>query len=170
MMTIEEAIKTAIEYEKKICNLYRQASSKTKDAVATRIFDALGDDEESHIAYLNDRLRQWQQTGRITAEKLETYIPSREVIDREIDKLKPRLARNDQKSEKQMFSKALHLEVETSRFYERMVAEMSNEGREMFARFVEIENGHIDMVQAELDYISGTGYWFDFKEFDMSGY
>ena len=169
-MNIAEAIKTAIEYEEKICNLYRQASNKTKDAVATRIFNALGDDEESHIAYLNDRLRQWQQTGRITAEKLEACIPSREVIDREIDKLKPRLARNDQKSEKQMFSKALHLEVETSRFYERMVAEMTNEGREMFARFVEIENGHIDMVQAELDYISGTGYWFDFKEFDMSGY
>jgi len=51
-----------------------------------------------------------------------------------------------------------------------MVAEMKDEGRKMFARFVEIENGHIDMVQAELDYISGTGYWFDFKEFDMSGY
>ena len=169
-MTIEEAIKTAIEYEKKICDLYRQAASKTEDPTATRIFNALGDDEEGHIAYLNDRLGQWQQTGRITAEKLEASIPSREVIDREIDKLKPRLARADQKSEKQMFSKALHLEVETSRFYERMVAEMKDEGRKMFARFVEIENGHIDMVQAELDYISGTGYWFDFKEFDMSGY
>ncbi len=169
-MTIEEAIKTAIAYEGKIRDLYRQAANKTKDPVATRIFNALGDDEEGHIAYLNDRLRQWRQTGRITAEKLEAGIPSREVIDREIDKLKPRLSRDDQKSEKQMFSKALHLEVETSRFYERMVAEMTDEGRKMFARFVEIENGHIDMVQAELDYISGTGYWFDFKEFDMSGY
>ncbi len=169
-MTIEEAIKTATANEKKICDLYPQPAYKTEDPTATRIFNALGDDEEGHIAYLNDRLGQWQQTGRITAEKLEASIPSREVIDREIDKLKPRLARADQKSEKQMFSKALHLEVETSRFYERMVAEMTDEGRKMFARFVEIENGHIDMVQAELDYISGTGYWFDFKEFDMSGY
>ncbi len=169
-MTIEEAIKTAIAYEGKIRDLYRQAANKTEDPVATRIFNALGDEEEGHIAYLNDRLRQWRQTGRITAEKLEAGIPSRQVIDREIDKLKPRLSRDNQKSEKQMFSKALHLEVETSRFYERMVAEMTDEGRKMFARFVEIENGHIDMVQAELDYISGTGYWFDFKEFDMSGY
>jgi hypothetical protein len=37
----------------------------------------------------------------------------------------------------------------------------------MFARFLEIEAGHIAIVQAELDYISHTGYWFDFKEFDM---
>ena len=34
-------------------------------------------------------------------------------------------------------------------------------------RFLEIENNHIRMVQFELDYVSKTGYWFDFKEFDM---
>jgi rubrerythrin len=169
-MTIEEAIKTAIEYETKIRDLYKAAAESTQDPAATRIFNALGDDEQGHLAYLEDRLRQWRKTGRITAERLETTIPSREVISREVEKLKPRLAEDDQKSEKQMFSKALHLEVETSRFYEQMVAEMTDEGQKMFARFVEIENGHIDMVQAELDYISGTGYWFDVKEFDMSGY
>ncbi|RTZ99789.1 MAG: hypothetical protein DSY90_00395 [Deltaproteobacteria bacterium] len=169
-MTLEEAIKTALEYEEKIRDLYRQAAETAEDPAAIRIFNALGNDEEGHLAYLSDRLRQWEKTGRITAEKLETTIPSREVIQREIENLKPRLTRNDQKSEKQMFSRALQMEVETSRFYEKMVAEMTSEGRKMFARFVEIENGHIDMVQAELDYISGTGYWFDVKEFDMSGY
>lgn len=169
-MTIEEAIRTAIEYETKIRDLYRLAADKTKDPVGTRIFNALGDDEAGHLAYLNARLEQWRKTGRITAEKLEASIPSAAEISREVDKLKPRLAADDRNNEKQMLSKALSLEIETSRFYERMVAEMSDEGRKMFARFVEIENGHIDMVQAELDYISGTGYWLDFKEFDMSGY
>ena len=52
-------------------------------------------------------------------------------------------------------------------FYKQMVAEMQAESRKMFARFLEIEAGHIAIVQAELDYISHTGYWFDFKEFDM---
>lgn len=167
-MTIEEAIQTAIEYETKIRDLYRQAVEKTKDPTATRIFSALGNDEAGHLAYLNDRLQQWRKTGRITAEKLETSIPSAAEIKREVDKLNPRMSADDKKNEKQMLSKALTLEIETSRFYERMVAEMSDEGQKMFARFVEIENGHIDMVQAELDYISGTGYWLDNKEFDMS--
>ncbi len=119
---------------------------------------------------LEDRLHQWRETGKITAEKLETDIPSAEVITREIDKLKPRLAQNDLKDEKQMLSQALHLEIETSRFYKQMVAELTDEGREMFARFVELEDDHIGIVQAQLDYLSGTGYWFDVKEFDMSGY
>jgi len=44
---------------------------------------------------------------------------------------------------------------------------LAAEGRALFARFLEIENNHIKAVQFELDYMSKTGYWFDFKEFDM---
>lgn len=66
-----------------------------------------------------------------------------------------------------MLAKALRVEKETSDFYARMAAQLPGAGREMFARFLEIENSHIDAVQFELDYISGTGFWFDFKEFDM---
>ena len=48
-----------------------------------------------------------------------------------------------------------------------MVTEMDGPAQKMFARFLEIEDEHIAMVQAELDYISKTGFWFDSKEFDM---
>jgi len=37
----------------------------------------------------------------------------------------------------------------------------------MFARFLEIEENHIAAVQFELDYLTQSGYWFDFKEYDM---
>jgi rubrerythrin len=43
-MTLEEAIKTAIEYEIKIRDLYVQAAAKTSSPVGRRIFQALGDD------------------------------------------------------------------------------------------------------------------------------
>ena len=61
----------------------------------------------------------------------------------------------------------LKLEIETSNFYKTMVEEMSHAAKEMFSRFLEIEQSHIAVVQAALDYVSKTGYWFDFKEFDM---
>jgi rubrerythrin len=69
----------------------------------------------------------------------------------------------------QMLSKALKMEIKTSEFYERMVAEMPAEAQQMFTRFLEIENNHIRTLEFELDYISKTGYWFDVKEFDMEG-
>ena len=85
----------------------------------------------------------------------------------EMGRLKTHMSREDRSSEKQMLGKALSAEIETSNFYRRLVAEMPQESRAMFKRFQEIEDGHIDMVQAELDYLSHTGYWLDFKEFDM---
>jgi len=66
-----------------------------------------------------------------------------------------------------MLSNALKGEVLTSEFYEKMVSDSDGQVKKMFARFLEIENGHIAAVQAELDYVMNTGYWFDFKEFDM---
>jgi hypothetical protein len=48
-----------------------------------------------------------------------------------------------------------------------MVDELSAEGKEMFANFLEIEDAHLTLVRAEFDYFNYTGYWFDIKEFDM---
>ena len=66
-----------------------------------------------------------------------------------------------------MLSKALQVEKETSEFYRRMVDNLPEEGRRMFARFLEIENNHIDAVQFELYHLGSTGRWFGFEEFDM---
>jgi len=169
-MTLEEAIKTAIEYEIRIRDLYVEAAEQTTDPVGKRIFQALGDDEQHHVDYLKSRLEIWQETGKLQVAKLESTIPSRETITKEVAKLKERMGQDDRKDEKQMLSKALKVEVETSNFYQKMVDEMSGDGQQMFARFLEIEEGHINAVQAELDYISKTGYWFDFKEFDMEDF
>ncbi len=166
-MKLEEAIKTALNYENRIRNLYEDAARNTTDPVAGKIFRLLAEDEQNHIAYLENRLNQWQKTGEFTVEELDSVLPPTEAIRRELAELKERMAQDDRKDEKQMMSKALQVEVETSRFYETMVDQLSGDGRRMFARFLQIENEHIDIVQAELDYLSHTGYWFDIKEFDM---
>lgn len=166
-MTLEEAIKTAIVYEIKIQRLYQEAHQMVSDPIGKHIFQDLANDEQKHVVYLKDSLEQWQKTGQLSPEKLETSLPAKEIILQGVKKLSSRMAREDRNDEKQMLSKALSVEIETSNFYEQMVAEMPAQGRQMFARFLEIEAGHIAIVQAELDYISHTGYWFDFKEFDM---
>jgi hypothetical protein len=48
-----------------------------------------------------------------------------------------------------------------------MVLELSDEGQQMFAEFVKIEQGHLDLVQAEIDAVSGVGFWFDMPEFNL---
>ena len=166
-MTIEEAIKTAVEYEVRIRNIYREATAAVDDEVGKRIFETLRNDEQNHIDYLKYKLEQLQSSGTIVPERLESVIPSREVVNREAEKVKSMVSKDFLGIRRQMLSKALEIEIETSDFYQKMVNELPAEGRALFERFLEIENNHIRAVQFELDYLSKTGYWFDFKEFDM---
>jgi len=166
-MTLEEAIKTAIEFEIKIRDIYREAENAVNDKAGKRIFGALGNDEQHHIDYLQHTLEQLEDTGKIDPAKLESAIPSPAAIDQEAAKVKSLVAKDFHGIRKQMLSKALKAEIETSDFFRKMVDELAAEGRALFARFLEIENNHISAVQFELDYLSKTGYWFDFKEFDM---
>jgi rubrerythrin len=166
-MTIEEAIKTAIAYETRIRDVYRDAQASVEDEVGRRIFETLGSDEQHHIDYLQHKLAQLKKTGRISAERLDSIAPSGDSVDRESAKIQSLMDKDFLGIRRQMLSKALAAEIETSDFYRKMVDELPAEGKALFARFMEIENSHIKAVEFELDYLSKTGYWFDFKEFDM---
>jgi rubrerythrin len=167
MTTLEEAITTALSYETRIRDLYREAAAKTQDPKGRRVFKALADDEQRHIDYLEAKRSQWYAEGRITVEPLTSLIPGADLLKQDLTGLDAAMAPEDRGDEKRMLSKALQVEVETSGFYRRMVDQMAGDAGAMFARFLEIEDGHIAAVQAELDYISHTGFWFDFQEFDM---
>jgi rubrerythrin len=166
-MTIEEAIKTAIEFETQVRQVYRNAAEGASDPVGKRIFKVLAEEEQGHLEYLRSKLDEWKKSGTLTAKRLDSAIPSREIISKVVSALEARRSGDERRGELQMLSRALDVEAKTNDFYKRMVKELPEEGKQLFAHFVEIEEGHLAIVRAEIDYLSKTGYWFDFKEFDM---
>ncbi|UCE73970.1 MAG: hypothetical protein JSV56_13270 [Methanomassiliicoccales archaeon] len=170
-ITMEEAIKMALEYESKVKDVYCEAEKQVTDPTGKHVVKVLANEEQDHLDYLKSRLDEWQKTGKVTAVRLESMVPTKVIIESEVDKLKDRMQSpsSHRDSELKMLNKALEVEMETSEFYKKMVDELTEEGQKLFARFVEIEEGHLAMVQAEIDYLSGPGYWFDFREFDLAG-
>ncbi len=166
-MKTNEAIQTAIEYETRVRELYVEAFQETLDPVGKRVFKLLADEENKHVSYLNHQLSVWQKKGELDFETLETDLPAREEIQKEVDKLQDKLEQQDHGKAVAMLEKARQVEIETSNFYRRMVRELPPDGRALFERFLEIEQGHLELVQAELDALSGFGYWFDMREFDV---
>jgi rubrerythrin len=168
-MKLEEAIKTALEYETGVVGIYREAMEKTSDPDARRIFKVLCDEELGHVAYLEQRLAEWEKTGKIVVEKLGTAIPEKRAIQEGLKELqttvkpKPTHQRVDLESLK----RALDAEIKTGAFYKQMVATLDGEGQALFKRFVEIEEGHEAIVQAEIDSVSKLGFWFDTPEFRL---
>jgi rubrerythrin len=166
-MDLEEAITTAMDYESRIRDIYREAAKGMGVLAAKKFLKTMGDDEQHHLDYLAERLQTWRKTGQLKVEKLETAISPEELITPQMTKFKGDISKKILGDQKRILSRALKLEVETSNFYKRMVEEMHEEGQKMFAQFLDIEDRHINAVQMQLDYVTKTGYWFDFKEFDM---
>jgi len=166
-MEIEEAIQTAIQYEKRVVQVYEEAARSSLDPTGQKIFGALVKEEQQHVAYLVSRLDEWKSTGRVTAASLGTVVPSRARIDEGIRTLQSRVVTKAPEAEMRLLKKALDVEVETSAFYARVVKELPPEGRPLFERFVEIEQGHQAIVQAEMNAVAGNGYWFDMPEISM---
>ncbi len=170
-ITLEEALKMALDFESRVMEVYTEAERQVTDPAGKRVVKVLADEEQDHVDYLNSRLMEWQTTSKITVPRLDSMVPNQVIIETEVEKLQDKMQGPSQHrdSELKMLKAALAVEVETSEFYKKMVEELSEEGKQLFARFVEIEEGHKAMVQAEIDYLNGPGYWFDFKEFDLSG-
>jgi rubrerythrin len=168
-MKLDQAIGTALEYEGGVHRTYLEAMNKTRDKKAKRVFELLCEEERQHLEYLGSRLDEWQRTGKIHVKKLATTIPARKNIEKNLADLgrtvKPQRTR--QILELDLLKKALEAEVKTSSFYKKMVRSLDAEGQEMFRRFVEIEDGHIAIVQAEIDSLSNLGFWFDMPEFRL---
>jgi rubrerythrin len=168
-MTIEEAIKTAIEFEKKVHALYQAAVDGAGDATAKKVFATLAEEEQGHVAYLQSRLAEWQKDGRLAPEKLRTILPSAERIRAGVGRMTAGVSKRGagQSAELSSLHQALAAEDETSAFYLQMVRELPVEGQRLFARFLEIEEGHGAIVRAEIDSVKHLGFWFDLKEFDL---
>ena len=171
-MDLDEAIKTAIEYEAGVHRTYQEAMQRATNEKGKRFFEVLRDEEMGHLVYLRERLEEWGRTGKIQVAELDTAVPSREAIDFGLQELRQKLApeaaaKGRHMAELDLLRKALAVEADTSNFYTEMVRTLDGDGRRLFERFVEIEEGHQAIVQAEIDSVSGTGMWFDTKEFNL---
>ncbi len=163
-MTFEEAIKTAIEYEIKVRDTYLNSVGKIKDETGKRVFKVLGDEEQGHVDFLECKLAEWKKTGTVSSSDLKTVVPSFEKIEEGVKQLDSHMTENQFETELEMLKKALVMEQETSDFYRKMVDELESNG-EFFKPFLEIEDGHTAIVQAEINYLTRTGSFFNFEEF-----
>jgi rubrerythrin len=165
---LDEAITTAIEFEKNVLKLYQHAEDHAVDPVGRKVFSTLAAEEAGHVAYLQSRLGEWQTIGRITLAELRTVVPNKaRIAEGRTEMPKPARGRTASSAEAANLQQALVAERETSAFYRRMVSELTEDSQKLFARFLEIEEGHVALVEAELDSVNGAGFWFGMREFDL---
>ena len=158
---------TALQYEEKIRDLYYDAANSIDDERGKIIFKSLGDDEQSHVDFLNYSLKQLQANLAIDAAQLQTTIPALGLINDNIEKLKAEIPKQMLGDIKTVLNNALKLEKETSNFYRDARDKTEGPIRDILNKFLEIEERHVDVVQIEIDHAMNNGMWFNFMEINL---
>ncbi len=163
-----KALKTAVEVEDNGIFTFLKFARQTKDTTGKNMFIRLAMDELEHRRILEKQLNNLLEGGEWT---------NVEVPHSEIEQIAPTVREKQQRTkgesglaEIDALNTALDLEKKAAEFF-REKAEIVEvpEARDLFIRLAEWEEAHFDLIQAELDSIQGTGFWFGIPEFQMDG-
>ncbi len=164
-MTLQEALEEALGFETRIADLYRVAAADSTMPEAKAFFDFMAADEARHVAFI-EAAKEGARKGRNPdATLVKNSLPS--DIPSSVAKAKAAFRSSQDGGQLAALENALRAEVETSAFYRRLVASLPEPETAAFRRLQEIEDGHTAIVRAELDSVTGSGFWFDIRVFDM---
>jgi rubrerythrin len=162
-----QAMKTAIEMEKSGHRFFTEAAGKVSHEVGRKLFTRLAGEELRHRQTF-EKIFTAVSGGTDWKEAIDSIEPSKRVPY--FDEARKQFKAEDQTVELEFLKKALDLERDAMQFFEKAMAEAeSPEAREIFKRILEEEQGHYDLLQAEIDNVGGSGFWFDVQEFQMDG-
>jgi rubrerythrin len=167
-VNLQEAIVVAIDFEKKVRDHYLRGAKDIPEPMGRRVFATLGKEEQGHVDYLEHCLAEWKKTGKVPNTPLKSILPKGvKWIEEEKKKVSAKGKRAASKTEVEALKLALQHEKDADAFYHRLVAELPAQDRPLFDKFLGIEDGHLTLVQAQLDSVQGMGFWFDVAEFRL---
>jgi len=160
------ALATAIEAEKQSLRNYLEFAWNTRDSSGKQMFVRLATDEFEHMRLLETQQAGLAQSGawqpvRVEATVLERLVPR--LSDKSL-----RIRGTEGQNQLSALNTALDLERSAQSFYEEQSRRVQAEpARVVFARLAEMEAAHYALLQAEVDNIQQTGFWFGLREFTL---
>lgn len=161
-----EAIKMAIQMEKDGLKYYEEAAAATDNELAKKTFQRIAQDEVMHLKTFQKMFdtitgtEAWRGLAEFTP-KVGT-VP---VFEGEIEK------KSDvNPSEVDALRIAIDNERKGIEHYKKAAATSGDEmAKQIFTKIKEEEEYHYDLLQAQLDYLTNSGFWLDIGEFQMDG-
>jgi len=165
---VAEAIKMSIDLEKNGRKFYIEAAEKAETESGKRLFKMLAHEETLHLATFQkmvdkmDQVDDWRELVKDYPQARQVPVfsekaPASQVAKARTDEVEAiRIAMKQEREAINYFDKTFHLaqDEKTKKIFD-------------FVRQQEVY--HYDLLQAEYDHITKTGFWFDSAEFRMDG-
>ena len=143
MMNEAEVLGTALNLERKGFIFYTEAEKKTENKTGKKMFAQLAGEEEEHIEDIKTMFKN------LYPQKSDIDIP---VFDGDV---------SEYSGEVEALKIGIEMEKKSIEFYTEWAK--GNLGT-LFNKLIEIEKSHLELLEAELDYVKKTGFWFDYFE------
>ncbi len=164
---VKAFVREAIKLEIRGREFFNQAADMTRNSLGKRMFQRLAEEEVKHLHAFSklfsavihsDEWKQYVDAGKIagTSEVIEDLVA--------------RMKRAEGKSEIEALRIGMELELKAIDFFKKC-AETGDDpvARDIFINIADEERFHYDLLQAQYDSVTGTGFWLDSAEFQMDG-
>jgi rubrerythrin len=164
---IIEVIKEAIKLELDGQSFFKHVADATHNELGKKMFMKLANEEAQHLKVFSDIFtkmvgKDWKKYVDTTAS--QGKAPMIEALAKKVASA----GKENRSSELEAISIAMDLERNAIEFFSSAVQKTSDTtARDIFNKIADEERLHYDLLQAQYDYLSNSGYWFDVAEFRM---
>jgi rubrerythrin len=163
-----EAIKTAIQMEIEGYDFYMKAAQETDNDLGRTMFEQLAKDEMEHQRTFEAMFDQIADPS--TWRKLASETPGVPEIPAFREKSKEQKQSGSLAGDANALRIGMENEEKSIKFYKKAAETAEDEqAKTIFSNIAQQEEYHYQLLQAELDSVTGTGFWFGTAEFRMDG-
>ncbi len=164
---VEDAIKEAIRLEINGRKFFMHASDITEHEKGKKMFRFLADEEIKHMKVFGKLFSQI-----LDSEDWKQYIRDEELRGESplIEKLKERMKNEEGKGEVEALRVGMELEKSAIDFFSKASFGADDSmAKKIFREIGEEEKFHFDLLQAQYDSVTHSGFWLGSAEFQMDG-
>src|SRR4030042_1810843 len=160
---IEEAIKLEINGQA----FFNQAAEITRNELGKKMFVRLAKEEVKHLEAFSRLF-----SSVIKSEEWKKQVEREQLKGSSavIEELSQRMKRAEGQSEIEALRIGMELETKAVEFFTKSASGMDDaEAKEIFEKIADEERFHYDLLLAQHDSVTGSGFWLDSSEFQMDG-
>lgn len=165
MGIIKDAIKLEINGRK----FFQHAQEVSQNSLGKKMFQKLANDESRHLKEFGDLFSEV-----LKSEDWKKFVSQEEQGNSQlIEELKLRIKNHEREkgtSEIEALRIGMELERKAIDFFEKSAREsQASKAGEICRKISEEEKFHYDLLQAQYDSVTNSGFWIDVAEFQMDG-
>jgi len=164
---VKEFVREAIKLEIRGREFFLRAAEVTQNALGQKMFKRLADEELKHLEAFSRLFSAVMQSDQWKKAVAREELEGKSEV---IDGLVARMKRAEGQSEIEALRIGMELELKAIEFFKGCADKGDDPAAgDIFTRISDEEKFHYDLLQAQHDSVTGSGFWLDSAEFQMDG-